>query len=669
MNFWFLQQNRTVRRFLVLILIFLSVIAGNYLVKITSPDWSLNHSKPLNSSPLFNASEGWGAGFALAIGHGRGVVVGPGTDNPNVFAQQFPVAPFEQFRVIARASSVDKPEAIGSVQINWSNKNGEFISVSKEIFKVNLAENTFNYTVAPPFLASSGILYVVPGGAKDVVRYTEMTLSRLNPFDDFMSYRFFGIKGKYIFVSSAVISLMLLFYPFCKIVYSKTILSLCFITVASLLRKTATHLTRIFPLLAMIMCGAAFLVLEVPYELHVDSHWHQAHVDAMMHWNNFSLNLSADPLYNFGIQTPMNPRLSPTYRIGALVAPDHRIQVEGAVQMVILFSLLVLICRVAGARLHDASAISLIATYFLCIPKLSGDAITLNNVLGLAWEDGAIATLFTAFCFSLVGRANLKKSTRPLPATGMVIAVLWFFVAYPMQIAFFAIALSGLCLGAFLGSEDKRELLHKSLTVILLIAILVLLGFHRYILDTFMYTSPMYYGTLFQEDSFKHLFFNSTSLLTFKGLGGAKIVLFYVLSTIGVFFALRFGNRFARKIVLMAVAFEISIYAYSYLNYHFKKVIISFFYVEIMGLSVVALLAATACWAILRYVLRWQLAEGAVRYLWLLFSKLVKVIQVGNLGEIGKTQRQLTEVELELAKIKRELAEVKMERDLLKICR
>lgn len=44
----------------------------------------------------------------------------------------------------------------------------------------------------------------------------------------------------------------------------------------------------------------------------------------------------------------------------------------------------------------------------------------------------------------------------------------------------------------------------------------------------------------------------------------------------------------------------------------------------------------------------------------------VKVAKAGKLGEIGKTQRPLTEIELELARIKRELAEVKMERDLLK---
>ena len=44
----------------------------------------------------------------------------------------------------------------------------------------------------------------------------------------------------------------------------------------------------------------------------------------------------------------------------------------------------------------------------------------------------------------------------------------------------------------------------------------------------------------------------------------------------------------------------------------------------------------------------------------------VKAYKSGNLGEIGKAQKALTEVEMELARTKRELAEVKMERDILK---
>jgi transposase len=44
----------------------------------------------------------------------------------------------------------------------------------------------------------------------------------------------------------------------------------------------------------------------------------------------------------------------------------------------------------------------------------------------------------------------------------------------------------------------------------------------------------------------------------------------------------------------------------------------------------------------------------------------VKAYKAGKLGEIGKTYRPLTEVEMELARTKKELVEVKMERDILK---
>jgi transposase len=44
----------------------------------------------------------------------------------------------------------------------------------------------------------------------------------------------------------------------------------------------------------------------------------------------------------------------------------------------------------------------------------------------------------------------------------------------------------------------------------------------------------------------------------------------------------------------------------------------------------------------------------------------IKAYKEGKLGEIGKDQKPLTEVEIELARTKKELVEVKMERDILK---
>jgi transposase len=44
----------------------------------------------------------------------------------------------------------------------------------------------------------------------------------------------------------------------------------------------------------------------------------------------------------------------------------------------------------------------------------------------------------------------------------------------------------------------------------------------------------------------------------------------------------------------------------------------------------------------------------------------VKACKAGKLGDVGKTHRPLTEIEMELARTKRELVETRVERDLLK---
>jgi len=128
----------------------------------------------INTSPLFETPQGWGAGFAKAKVDDKGVVVGPGAENPNVFAQQFPAKAGDQFKLIARASSAGKPNAKGRFQINWIDKESKFLSVSMKAFDVTTEEKTFEYFITAPAGAIAGTLYVVPDGQEDVVRYTEM---------------------------------------------------------------------------------------------------------------------------------------------------------------------------------------------------------------------------------------------------------------------------------------------------------------------------------------------------------------------------------------------------------------------------------------------------------------------------------------------------------------
>jgi len=56
---------------------------------------------------------------------------------------------------------------------------------------------------------------------------------------------------------------------------------------------------------------------------------------------------------------------------------------------------------------------------------------------------------------------------------------------------------------------------------------------------------------------------------------------------------------------------------------------------------------------------RLSIAPSTLRY-W------VQANRAGKLKEVGKHQKPLSEMEMELVRVKRELAEVKMERDLLK---
>lgn len=130
----------------------------------------------INASPFFESAQGWGPGYAKSIAEGGGVVIGSGATDPNVFAQSFPAKPNEQFKVVARASSVDKLKAKGRFQINWLGQGGEFISASIKAFGVTREEKTFEHLVSAPVGTVTGTLYVVSDGLSDVVRYTEMSL-------------------------------------------------------------------------------------------------------------------------------------------------------------------------------------------------------------------------------------------------------------------------------------------------------------------------------------------------------------------------------------------------------------------------------------------------------------------------------------------------------------
>lgn len=133
-----------------------------------------------NTAPNFETGAGWGEGYAKAKGKGPGVVVGPGPEAPNTFAQSFVAKPSEPFKIVAKASSIDKPKAQGRLQINWHGAEGKYISTSSLVIDATPTEKIFEYETVAPSGAATGILYVVAHGAEDKIRYTKMLLLKEN---------------------------------------------------------------------------------------------------------------------------------------------------------------------------------------------------------------------------------------------------------------------------------------------------------------------------------------------------------------------------------------------------------------------------------------------------------------------------------------------------------
>jgi len=133
---------------------------------------------PVNSEPCFESRGDWSDGYMLAKSDiDEGVVVGPGADNSNVFAQSFPVDSKSYFKVVARARSISEPLGMAKLQINWMGEGGRFILVSQKKFEINnrgiIADE---HRFAVPDGAVTGVIYVVPGDADSQVQYYEMGL-------------------------------------------------------------------------------------------------------------------------------------------------------------------------------------------------------------------------------------------------------------------------------------------------------------------------------------------------------------------------------------------------------------------------------------------------------------------------------------------------------------
>lgn len=413
-----------------------------------------------------------------------------------------------------------------------------------------------------------------------------MGLTRLDPLKDFVHYRFLGLTGLEVTISVCALLTIIIVFRF----FSKTLMGV--------VRSVSERIARFFPVVAVVACVAMLFLLKGAYEQHYDSQYHQGMFEIVMRWNNFSFDLGADPMMSFGIQPIGNPRLSPTYLLGNLVSGDIRVPTEAAVQCIIMLLILARLAWKSGARFNEAFAIALVAVGYCWIPFLSAEAITLDATLGLLWQESAIAVLLACYFFIKIGLYD--RSRNLWPSLGLAVTILWCLVTLPEMIPFFTLTTFSLCMGIIFSVDSKWELLYKIISSAVIVVGLALVGAYSYVKGIFMYTPQMFYKTLYSYD-FRSIFFTNTSLLlSADRLGGARLYVFFSLAAIGAVCALRYGNRFARRIVFAAIGLEIMIHVMSALNVAFKFVPLTFTYIEQMGIPVVALLAGAGLWAILK---------------------------------------------------------------------
>ncbi|MGZ8367680.1 MAG: hypothetical protein ACXWVK_02995 [Rhodoplanes sp.] len=130
----------------------------------------------------FGTRGSWSAGFDKAKVDDDGVVVGP--DPATVFARFIAVNPDDHYRIAARAVSADHKRAIGTIQVNWFDKQNTLIYSTISKFELGNAEKKHSIVVKAPSRAAYGTLYVAPGRPNESVRYREMSISPVNFYTD-----------------------------------------------------------------------------------------------------------------------------------------------------------------------------------------------------------------------------------------------------------------------------------------------------------------------------------------------------------------------------------------------------------------------------------------------------------------------------------------------------
>jgi hypothetical protein len=368
-------------------------------------------------------------------------------------------------------------------------------------------------------------------------------------------------------------------------------------TSSCLMAGRETHLRWLVVIAATAFCVAIVWLMEGKYEEQYSSQFNQGLAELTIRWNSFSLDLHANPLTGFGINVG-NSQLWPAFMIADFFGRDIRIPIEAMIQCLMMLLMSAALIRMSGASLSAAFAIGAIAMAYCWIPFLSGNRMTELAVSGLAIQDGAIAVLFALFFFARIGLQ--KHSISIWPPLGLATTTAWLLLAIPSLAPIFVLTTAFVCIGVICAVENRKEFLEKAAFSAAIAVVFLLLGARGYVFNIMEYTPQVLYRTVsanyFAPLSFK----NETLLAAAIHAGNVKVLIFFGLAAIGAVTALRLGNPFARRVVFAGISLEILTHALSALNIAFQILPMTFLYVELLGLPIVAIIAGTGAWTVLR---------------------------------------------------------------------
>lgn len=347
------------------------------------------------------------------------------------------------------------------------------------------------------------------------------------------------------------------------------------------------------------------------YATSTDQHWHQSLIDSMLEFGEFSLSLVGNPLYNFGIQLPINAHLLPLDLIAHQFPAAFRIPIVLSGCFLVAYALSFVLGATFGLRstpaMVFASALALLMMtrgldhLFWITPR----EIDWLFSYALWWGEEPFLLLATILAYLWIGiRRNvwINISAAVIFAVGSFAIVL----GYPVGAVFFVPLVAIYC-AAFLFTSHGQELAWKVSTGVVLGAAMLAVHVPSFLIYLYSYTFSDYFFELFRLGSAAHpippyslLTVIWQDILSFAHANDYRTFFVFNVAMLCAAWAALRGSGPLRRIAVACLACELMIVVISVINQFYIHAPIAANYAEVgqapiwVGFFVLACMFAVA---------------------------------------------------------------------------